>query len=704
MNEKDIEDIVYMLKKAKENNSPKPIFFLGAGASRTGNIPLAGEIIKQILEKYCDNPSLKRLPENNQTYAELMNCLDPNERDELLKNFIDEAKINVTHIYLAQLIKEGYVDYVLTVNFDNLMLRALALFNIFPSTYDMAILKELTTTTFKEKSIVYLHGQHHGLWLLNTPDEMNKVKTTVPRIFDAIKHKRPWIFMGYSGEDPIFEHIENLGRFDNGLYWVTYMDNNPNERVEKFISDRNKNAHIITGYDSDSFMLKLNNELGLTQPSIVDSPFSALKDMISSIVDIDNAEHFKGVKERLEISKRQVEQAIQVFEKDEVTDEIDINKQKLDLLKKEVIKTILSKEYDENTILNIIDKRSKINIKDDEFEKLISDFYFNWGNFLIELGTKTIKNKEKSELLYFEAIKKFEKAIELNSQESMCFNNWGLCLLNLANIENGEKSELLYVESIEKFKKALKINPKNALSFANWGCALLNLGIKKMKVKSNKESEQESKLLYLEAIEMLEKSVEIDSQNYTTIFNFGICLLNLAQMENNKNSEALYLKAIEMLERTIEINPQNSDSFEQLGACLSIFAKTKERVEAEALYIKAIEMLERAIEISPEKSSIFNIFGLCLSNFAKIKDDSESQKLYLQAIKNFEKAIEYGGNRYNLSCLYALLDDKEKSLFYLKESLLRKEISVDFVKEDDDWEKFKKNQHFIDLLNANYDS
>ena len=139
-----------------------------------------------------------------------MGCLQPYDRDELLKGYIDNAKINVTHIYLAQLLFNGYVDYVLTVNFDNLMLRALSLFNVFPSTYDMAILKDLTTTKFKEKSIVYLHGQHHGVWLLNTDEEMKKVSTTVPRIFDSIKNKRPWVFIGYSGKDQRRERKRTL--------------------------------------------------------------------------------------------------------------------------------------------------------------------------------------------------------------------------------------------------------------------------------------------------------------------------------------------------------------------------------------------------------------------------------------------------------------------------------------------------------------
>lgn len=158
MKEIDVTHLAYLLNEAKNNNQPRPIFFLGAGASRTGGIPLAREIKEQILNRYSNNPFLKGLKEEEQSYASLMARLQPAQRDDLLKQYINDARINVTHIYLAQLLKNDYVDYILTVNFDNLMLRALALYNIFPATYDMAILKDLTTSTFKEKSVVYLHG------------------------------------------------------------------------------------------------------------------------------------------------------------------------------------------------------------------------------------------------------------------------------------------------------------------------------------------------------------------------------------------------------------------------------------------------------------------------------------------------------------------------------------------------------------------
>ncbi|NQX81094.1 MAG: SIR2 family protein, partial [Flavobacteriaceae bacterium] len=204
MKKTTIERLAYTIKRARKNNQPMPIFFLGAGASATGRIPLASGIVDSILKNHSENPDVEIL--KDKTYSKLMDCLDTSDRDVLLKGYIDKAKINVTHIYLAQLMEKGYVDYVLTTNFDNLMIRALALFNEFPPVHDMAILKDLTTTTFAEKSIIHLHGKYDGAWMLNTDEELDKVGETVPNIFNKIANKRPWVFIGYSGDDPILDH------------------------------------------------------------------------------------------------------------------------------------------------------------------------------------------------------------------------------------------------------------------------------------------------------------------------------------------------------------------------------------------------------------------------------------------------------------------------------------------------------------------
>lgn len=402
-----IEDLAYLIREAKEQKIHQPIVFLGAGASRTGGIPLASEIVENILDRYKSNPKVKKLvaADDDKTYPALMECLTPSERNKLLKNYIDSAKINVTHIYLAQLINQDYIDYVLTVNFDNLILRALALYNEFPPMYDMAILKDLTTTTFKKKSVVYLHGQHHGLWLLNTPEELRKVQEIIPPILHSIKD-RLWIFIGYSGEDPIFSQIVKLGRFDKGLYWVSYYDDIPNETVRNELMEKdNTNSFLIKGYDADSFMLKLNNELELPQPLIIGRPFSSLQTSLENIVDIDDKEHFKGVRKRLEIVKQQVNTAIEQFEqgkiktKKHLEEEIDSN-----LLKKQVIDNIIKEKFSE--VKSLEEKALKLN--DSEINNLLGDLYSTWGNTISDLAK--LKNDEA---LYRQSFEKLNKAVEL---------------------------------------------------------------------------------------------------------------------------------------------------------------------------------------------------------------------------------------------------------------------------------------------------
>lgn len=402
-----------------------------------------------------------------------MDCLLPNERNTLLKGYIDDAKINVTHIYLAQFIKNELIDYVLTVNFDNLMLRALALYNIYPPTYDMAILKDITTSTFPTKSIVYLHGQHHGLWLLNTEEELKKVKEVIPPILNSIKD-RPWIFIGYSANDPIFEHIIRLGRFDKGLYWVIRKETSISDKVRKELLDKeNTNSFLIEGYDSDSFMLELNSKLQLEQPEILEKPFSYLKNCLDNIVDIQDKEHFKGIKERLEIIKTQVNKSIDTYE----------NKDKENNLIKEIIDLRLKENFDKKRINELYQESQKL--KSQKLKNSLSELYYDWGNILSNLAK--MKDDEK---LFNQAFEKYDIATKLNPKDKDIFSYWGTILYTLAKVKDDDKN--LYNQSLEKLNKAIELGD----DYYNLACFY--------SIKRNKK----------EALELLEKVLnnnEIDA-------------------------------------------------------------------------------------------------------------------------------------------------------------------------------------------------
>jgi len=73
--------------------------------------------------------------------------------------------------------------------------------------------------------------------------------------------------------------------------------------------------------------------------------------------------------------------------------------------------------------------------------------------------------------------------------------------------------------------------------------------------------------------------------------------------------------------------------------------------------------------------------------------------LYQQAFEKFKKAVDYGGDPYNLACLYALKEEKENALSLLETSLSNKIIALDFVEKDGDWRNFQNDPDFINILN-----
>src|SRR5580704_11587526 len=168
----DIDEIVDTIRKAKDRGKPAHILF-GAGCSKAAGIPLASEIVTEIHKQY---PARRqRLPEaDKHKYGACMKLLSPNERRDLLAPYLSKASINWAHIALAQFMSERFIDRALTVNFDNLLARACGLLSLYPAIYDFGSAPTSDVSLIVSPAIVHLHGQGHGVVLLNTEDETKK--------------------------------------------------------------------------------------------------------------------------------------------------------------------------------------------------------------------------------------------------------------------------------------------------------------------------------------------------------------------------------------------------------------------------------------------------------------------------------------------------------------------------------------------------
>jgi len=68
-------------------------------------------------------------------------------------------------------------------------------------------------------------------------------------------------------------------------------------------------------------------------------------------------------------------------------------------------------------------------------------------------------------MLFPEAVKDFDKAIDLNPSQDNAYNNRGICKF----------MQKKYKASIEDFNKAIKINPENAEAYNNRGASKILL-------------------------------------------------------------------------------------------------------------------------------------------------------------------------------------------------------------------------------------
>jgi tetratricopeptide (TPR) repeat protein len=423
-NNTDIKIIAEQLRYAKDKGGSAAIL-MGAGMSISAGIPSAKGLMDEIKKKF---PNLCNTCKK-ETYAEYMNLLSPALRKQFIGDFIDNAKINMAHLYLGALVKEGYVDRILSTNFDPLVVRSLALFNIFPAVYDFAASQSFIPGEAAQLSMFHLHGQRDGFVLLNTEEELEKHSEKLKNVFQDVNRGRCWVVIGYSGEnDPVFQRLGEIDVFQHKLFWIGHKDKEPTKHVlEKILGPKQKYGFFLKGYDADKFFLELIKELKIPQPQIISKPFSHLKEAINMIAEyrVDDK-----LTDPTKETKKWINTAIEGFEEGK------------------------GFESFENARKNVI--------KVDETVRKIRDIWVH-GRF----------DQINENYTYI----KMGGSEEANKYLAFALNNWGTALLQqLAKTKEGKEADDLLKQSFEKYQKALEIKPDFASAWHNKGLVLTKLG------------------------------------------------------------------------------------------------------------------------------------------------------------------------------------------------------------------------------------
>lgn len=278
--ERTLDDVARQLQGNKKRNRSCALL-IGAGCSVQAGIPLARGFIDEIQNRFPDEYA--RAPEK--TYPHCMGELSAADRHDLISEFIDQAKVNWAHISIGQLMKGGFIDRVLTTNFDPMVMRACALLNLFPAVYDMAVVREGFLADFvRDLAVFHLHGQRDGFVQLHRENEVEALSKAIKPLFDDTTYDRTWLVIGYSGSnDPVFRVLADRPGFPNRLFWVGYRDETPSPAVTAALLDANKDAYWIPGHDPDNFLVQLAAKLGCFPPGFFAKPFSHLLEGYASL-------------------------------------------------------------------------------------------------------------------------------------------------------------------------------------------------------------------------------------------------------------------------------------------------------------------------------------------------------------------------------------------------------------------------------------
>jgi hypothetical protein len=493
---RSIEEVAETLQNAKARGKGCTLL-IGAGCSVKAGIPSAAGFVQVIKDRY---PRAYQRAEVK-AYPRCMSELLLSERRDLIAEYVDRAKINWAHLCIALLVQAGFVDRVLTTNFDLLVVRACALLNEFPAIYDFAASQLFKAPDIPSKAVVYLHGQYTGFILINTEEDFDRHSHLLGPVFEDAGSGRVWIVVGYSGEnDPVFNHLARVPRFDNGLYWVGYQDADPARHVHENLLAPGKDAFFVRGYDADSFFITLTQKLTIFPPRLLAQPFSHIKSAMEMLTPYG----FPGQAAEEDVTRtpRQwIDMAIDQFEKGKLSEGAFAA----------ALKLLLAGAYE--SVLQYRPEYDKA--PSPELGDPLSWAYVMQGN---TLSTKAkTKTGDEADKLLSAAEEQYKMALDIKPGMAQALNNWGNALADRARISRAEDVDMLFREAAEKYQAALAVKPDMAEALFNWGSALLDQG-------GTKTGEEADRLLS-EAETKYRAALVIRPDMHEAFFKWGNVLL-----------------------------------------------------------------------------------------------------------------------------------------------------------------------------------
>lgn len=277
-----------------DDSKPRPVFFLGAGASVRSGIPLVRDLVQQIARiGYCHDKGWDfRDPRPQQsdwlqwmkaqfwydetaplevTYPELVQrVLVPKQvrKDFFQRALRERASPSVGYQHLAELVAKGWLRTVLTANFDDLVYqscRALpgaALIEAVKSPFEM----HLVSSDPAMPQVVHVHGTVEHYTDCNLLDETQTMHAAVKVAVTPLLKDHPLVVVGYRGAEPsvmkdlLLDSASAAGQYPHGIYWCVRHAEELHPGVVALAEQIGTNLMVVRIDGFDELMTELNQD------------------------------------------------------------------------------------------------------------------------------------------------------------------------------------------------------------------------------------------------------------------------------------------------------------------------------------------------------------------------------------------------------------------------------------------------------------
>ena len=321
-------------------------FFVGSGISYP-SIPLAPEVQRHCQE-VAQGRGRKAEPRGadpNDAYSQWFKAAYPHrvQRQEYLRGLIKDAPITHANFRLAHLLLRATIsNIVVTVNFDDLLARALTLFGETPVICDDPRTVERIDPEKSDIQLIHAHGSYWFYDCRNTSEEIvdrarsrEDTTLTMAALLDKILAYRAPLVIGYSGwESDVFMTALKrrlLTPLPFNLYWFCYRRAQiaelpdwlrahpdvyfvvPPEQDTKEVDDTGKqpdSSRAEPTLSATEVLDALIERLGVESPALTKDPLSFLAEQLRRSLPAKEAENrndiysFHSVVERVERAKQ----------------------------------------------------------------------------------------------------------------------------------------------------------------------------------------------------------------------------------------------------------------------------------------------------------------------------------------------------------------------------------------------------------------